>query len=106
MTNDMTNEKAIEILSHELARLVTQNAPTEVLAAYRMAIKALLKGTEPDTDKRDCNNCIHYHEETCSSWDCKFKKKPTDDGETIEEARREAMRLDDNEDTLKWKGTH
>ena len=23
-----------------------------------------------------------------------------------EEARREAMRLDDNEDTLKWKGTH
>lgn len=26
--------------------------------------------------------------------------------EAIEEARREAMRLDDNEDTLKWKGTH
>lgn len=26
--------------------------------------------------------------------------------EAIEEARREAMKLDDNEDTLKWKGTH
>ena len=26
--------------------------------------------------------------------------------EAYEEARREAMRLDDNEDTLKWKGTH
>lgn len=26
--------------------------------------------------------------------------------EAYEEARREAMKLDDNEDTLKWKGTH
>ena len=26
--------------------------------------------------------------------------------EAYEDARREAMKLDDNEDTLKWKGTH
>ena len=26
--------------------------------------------------------------------------------DAIEEARREMYRLDDNEDTLKWKGTH
>lgn len=26
--------------------------------------------------------------------------------EAYEEARREAMRLDDNEDTAKWRGTH
>ena len=26
--------------------------------------------------------------------------------EAYEEARREGMKLDDNEDTLKWKGTH
>ena len=29
-----------------------------------------------------------------------------EEAEAVEEARREAMRLDDNEDTLKWKGTH
>ena len=29
-----------------------------------------------------------------------------EENEAVEEARREAMRLDDNEDTLKWKGTH
>lgn len=29
-----------------------------------------------------------------------------DEEEAEQEAYREAMKLDDNEDTLKWKGTH
>ena len=38
-----------------------------------------------------------------------FVKKPEiskEEQEAIEEAWREAMMLDDNENTLKWKGTH
>lgn len=36
------------------------------------------------------------------AWDIATKEEK----EAVEEARREAMKLDDNEDTLKWKGTH
>ena len=78
----------------------------DIVEAYNMAIKELMKDVEPDTDERDCKNCIHNIEGGCSSWNCEFEKKPTEEDEAVEEARREAMKLDDNEDTLKWKGTH
>lgn len=123
----MDKKKAIEILCNEMMCVRRQDTPMckrmliptegckgcdlvkddkEVIEAYRIAIEALMKEVQPDTDERDCKNCIHNIEGGCSSWNCEFEKKPTEENEAVEEARREAMKLDDNEDTLKWKGTH
>lgn len=120
----MDKKKAIEILCNEMMCVRRQDTPDcnrdecgcqncdliqeteDVIEAYRIAIEALMKEVQPDTDERDCKNCIHNIEGGCSSWNCEFEKKPTEEDEAVEEARREAMKLDDNEDTLKWKGTH
>ena len=43
----------------------------------------------------------------CEYYKARLRKLAEQDKQdAINEARREAMRLDDNEDTLKWKGTH
>lgn len=45
-----------------------------------------------------CDTCIYKG--TCD------KKSATECQEAADEARREAMKLDDNEDSLKWRFNH
>lgn len=59
---------------------------------------------------KQCETCIHNGEKSvtgncikCRDYD---RYESEDDREAREEARREAMMLDDNEDSLKWRFTH
>lgn len=90
----MDKKRAVEILCNERMCVLRQDTPEcnrdtngcqccdliqkteEVIEAYNMAIKELMKDVEPDTDERDCKNCIHNIEGGCSSWNCEFERRP------------------------------
>ena len=48
----------------------------DIVEAYNMAIDSLLKETEPDTEERNCKDCIHHIEGGCSTWNCEFERRP------------------------------
>ncbi len=57
--------------------------------------------------KKECLKCAEEHEQL-AEWlkELKAYKDAEAEKEAAEEARREAMKLDDNEDSLKWRFTH
>lgn len=55
----------------------------------------------------DCKKCGEEHEQL-AEWlrELKAYKEAEAEKEAQDEARREAMKLDDNEDSLKWRFNH
>ena len=96
----MTNEEAINLISRN--KSVFQY-DTEMTKALDIAIKAL-------EEKPFEINVFLENADESTLFDIKkeLARILTDraEREAYEEARREAMRLDDNEDTAKWRGTH
>ena len=96
----MTNEEAINLISRN--KSVFQY-DTEMTKALDIAIKAL-------EEKPFEINVFLENADESTLFDIKkeLARILTDraEKEAYEEARREAMRLDDNEDTAKWRGTH
>ena len=94
----MTNEEAINLISRN--KSVFQY-DTEMTKALDLAIKAL-------EEKPFEINVFLENADESTLFDIKkeLARILTDraEREAYEEARREAMRLDDNEDTYKWRG--
>jgi hypothetical protein len=60
-----------------------------------------------ESEKAACLKCAEEHEQL-AEWlkELKAYKDAEAEKEAADEARREAMELDDNEDSLKWRFTH
>lgn len=100
----MDNKEAIEIL-RKIALCVPTGViePRDFYLALDLAIKAL------EEKPFEINVFLENADEsTLFEIKKELARILTDraEREAYAEARREAMKLDDNEDTLKWKGTH
>lgn len=97
----MTNEEAIEVLKNHISPYDNCKADNEANQAIRLAIKAL-------EEKPFEINVFLENADESTLFDIKKQLAQilTDraEREAYDEARREAMRLDDNEDTYKWRG--
>ena len=63
----------------------------------------------PSGTRLKCNKCKHFinmgdDKNFCPNCGCSMQESNKAEKEAYEEARREAMRLDDNEDTYKYRG--
>lgn len=106
----MTNKEAATIL-RDLCRLALPTVNGIPFPEIKTAIILGAEALDP-TPERNCDECAHHIAKRtedgtvygCNVWECDFKKAKTEEDEAVEEARREAMRLDDNEDTYKYRG--
>ena len=101
----MTNKEAAKILRN-LCRL---ELPTVNGVLFMEIKEALVLGAEAldPTPERNCAECAHRIAKRtedgtvygCDVWECNFKKKPTEEDEAVEEARRESHYLDERDAT-------